>query len=225
MISIKNLYLSFTKEFDALHDINLEVEDGQKIAIVGGADSGKTMLLRVLAKLENFNAGEVYIKDININKINFKHDVSVGFVPKSFLFFEKKTVRENLEYLLKERKFDSASINLKVLTALKNFDIENIQNLKVKDLSPFQKSLAELARVSMRKVDLFLIDDLCSGLVPSEQEKLLQKFAELIDVNPESTFIFAMSDEELAKRLNLKVIKLVEGCIEKDEEQDKNSKN
>ena len=216
MISVKNLYLSFTKEFDALHDINLEVEDGEKIAIVGEADSGKTMLLRVLAKLEKASSGEIYIKDIDINKINFRHDVSVGFVPKSFLFLDKKTVKQNYEYLLRERKFDPATINLKVLTALKNFGIESIANMKVKDLSAYQKSVAELARVSMRKVDLFLIDDLCAGLLPSEQEMLLEKFYYMLKENPESTFIFAMSDRTLAERLNLKVINLVGGCIEKN---------
>ena len=70
MISVKNLYLSFTKEFDALHDVSFEVADAQKVAFVGEADSGKTMLLRVLAKLEDFKRGEVYVKNINIKKIS-----------------------------------------------------------------------------------------------------------------------------------------------------------
>ncbi len=217
MIEIKNLYLSFTKEFDALHNINLEVKDGEKIVLLGEADSGKTMLLRVLAKLEKFQSGEVYIKDINIDKISFKHDLSVGFVPKSFVFLKNKTVKENFVYILKERKFDSATINLKVLTALKTFGIENIQNLKIKDLSPYQKALAELARISMRKIDLYLIDDICSGLVPSEAQNIINKFLELMKDNQESTFIFAMSNQYLAKQLNCKIINLVHGCIEEIE--------
>ena len=219
MIEIKNLYLSFTKEFDALHNINLEIADGEKVVLLGEADSGKTMLLRVLAKLEEFNSGEIYIKNINIEKINFKHDLSVGFVPKSFVFLNNKTVRENFVYILKERMFDAATINLKVLTALKTFGIENIQNIKVKDLSPYQKALAELARVSMRKIDLYLIDDICSGLVPSEAQNIISKFLELMKENPESTFVFAMSNQYLAKKLNCKIINLVHGCIETDEEE------
>ena len=66
MIEIKNLYLSFTKEYDALHNISLSVKDGQKVALIGDADSGKTMLLRTLAGLEKFESGEVLIKNFNI---------------------------------------------------------------------------------------------------------------------------------------------------------------
>ena len=213
MIDIKNLYLSFTKEYDALHDINLEVADGEKIALIGGADSGKTMLLRVLAKLEEIKSGEIYLNGTNLSKIDFKQDISLGFVPTSFVFLKNKTLRENFEHILRIRNIDSATINLKVLTALKNFDIESCQNLKVKDLSPYQKILAELARVCMRKIDLFLIDDVCSLVMPSEKQKIVQKFAEMIAENPQSTFVFAFSDEEIAKQLNLKVVRLVNGEI------------
>lgn len=213
MISIKNLYLSFTKEFDALHNINLEILDEEKVALVGQADSGKTMLLRVIANLEKIKSGEVYIKNINLKKINFKQDVQVAFVPKSFVFFNKKTVKENLEYILKVRNFDQATINAKIVTALKTFDIDGIQNMKIKNLSPYQKTLVELARASMRKVELFLIDDICSELDRNETENVLTKLNELIIDNPGSTFIFAFSDENLANRLGLKIIHLKDGMI------------
>ena len=219
MISIKNLYLSFTKEFDALHNINLEVEDGEKIALVGETDSGKTMLLRVIARLEKYKKGEVYIKNINLNKISFKQDIQVGFIPKSFVFFNRKTVRENLEYILKMRKFDSATINLKILMALKAFDIENLQNVRIKELSPYQKCLVELARITLRKIDLFLIDDLCSALDRDDAEKIMLKFKELIDTNQKSTFVFAFTNKEYAERLGLKIVDLKDGkIIESSEE-------
>lgn len=217
MISIKNLYLSFTKEFDALHNVSLEIADGEKIALVGEADSGKTMLLRVIAKLEKIKSGEIYIKNINIKKIDFKQDIQVGFVPKSFVFLNNKTVRENLEHMLKMRNFDPASINLKILMALRNFDIEAIQNLKIKDLSPYQKTLVELARVSLRKVELFLIDDICSDLDKSEVNNIIEKLKDLMLQNSESTFVFAFTNQEYADRLGLKIINLKEGEIQEAE--------
>lgn len=213
MIEIKNLYLSFTKEYDALHNISLSVKDGQKVALVGDADSGKTMLLRTLAGLEKFESGEVLIKNFNIKKIDFKQDVSIGFVPKSFILLDKKTVKENLEYVLKIRNMDMATINLKVLTALKYFGIEALQNLKVKDLSNYQKTLLQLARVSMRKVDLFLIDDIFEGLTESEGKNIMAKVKVLIEENANSTFVFAFRDLSHAQELNLDVIKLKYGCI------------
>ena len=216
MISIKNLFLSFTKEFDALHDINLEIEDGEKIALVGKADSGKTMLLRVIANLEKIKSGEVYIKNINLKKINFKQDIQVAFVPKSFVFLNRKTIKENLEYVLKIRNFDPATINLKVITALKNFGIEGIQNIKIKDLSNYQKTLVELARASLRKVELFLIDDICADLDRNECANILNKLAELINDNSKCTFVCAFSEQSYAEKLGLKIVKLKDGMIEKE---------
>lgn len=213
MIEIKNLYLSFTKEYDALHNISLSVKDGQKVALIGDADSGKTMLLRTLAGLEKFESGEVLIKNFNIKKIDFKQDVSIGFVPKSFILLDKKTVKENLEYVLKIRNMDMATINLKVLTALKYFGIEALQNLKVKDLSNYQKTLLQLARVSLRKVDLFLIDDIFEGLTESECKNIMAKVKVLLEENANSTFVFAFRDLSHAQELNLDVIKLKYGCI------------
>lgn len=217
MISIKNLYLSFTKEYDALHNINLEIEDGEKVAFVGEKDSGKTMLLRVIAKLEKFKSGEIYIKGINLKKINFKQDVQVGFVPKNFVFLKNKTVRENLEYMLKMRKYDSATINLKILMALRGFEIEDIQNLKIRDLSPYQKTLVELARVSLRKVELFLIDDICNGLDAEETEKIMKKLKDLIEANQFATFVFAFTNKAFAEYLNLRIVELNDGKIIKND--------
>lgn len=213
MIEIKNLYLSFTKEYDALHNVSLSIKDGQKVALVGDTDSGKTMLLRTIAGLEKFESGEVILKNININKIDFKQDISVGFVPKSFVLLNNKTVKENLEYVLKIRNIDRATINLKVLTALKYFGIESIQTLKVKDLSNYQKILLQLARVSMRKIDLFLIDDIFESLTDSERVNVMAKLKILLTENENSTFIFAFRDSKFAEELNLDIVKLKYGCV------------
>lgn len=58
MVSIKNLYLKYTKEFFALEDVNLDVAEGESVAFVGESNSGKTTLLRVIAKLQEFDSGQ-----------------------------------------------------------------------------------------------------------------------------------------------------------------------
>lgn len=97
MLSIKNLYLKYTKEFYALEDINLDVAPGESVAFVGEQNSGKTTLLRVIAKLEDYDSGEVYINKIPLKKIDFKTDISVGYVPYCPVFLENKTVYENFK--------------------------------------------------------------------------------------------------------------------------------
>ena len=76
MLSIKHLFLKYTREFYALYDINIEVEDGESVALVGQDDSGKTSLLRVIAKFEKPTTGVVYLKDRPLKKVNFRSDIS-----------------------------------------------------------------------------------------------------------------------------------------------------
>ena len=65
MLSVKNLNLKYTKEFYALEDVSLEIDDGESVAFVGEAESGKTTLLRVLAKLEDFDS--VHLPSLKFN--------------------------------------------------------------------------------------------------------------------------------------------------------------
>ena len=110
MISFINVFVKYTKEFFALSNINLKVEKGEKVALLGPVDSGKTCFLRLLAGLEKPTKGEIYLKDIPIEKIDYQTDISLGFIPYKANFFDKKTVYENLKYVLKIRKFDKSQI-------------------------------------------------------------------------------------------------------------------
>lgn len=214
MIKIRNLCVAFSKEYDVLHDINLTIETGEKLALIGEKESGKTMLLRTIAKLEELKSGEILIDGTDLKKVDFKKNYSIGFVPKKFVFMQNKTVKQNLEYVLKMRNVDSATINLKILNAMKNYDIIGIQNFKIKDLSAYQKTLVQLARISLRKIKLYLIDDITCDLLPSEVEKIVYKLKMLLNDNPESTFIFAFKNEDIANYLNLKIIRLKDGSIQ-----------
>lgn len=219
MISIKNLYVSFTKEYDALHNINLEIEKGEKVAIVGEIESGKTTLLRVIAKLEDYKKGEIYINEDNLQKIDYKTDVSLAYVPQMPVFMENKTVLENLQYVLKIRNYDMATINYKILSALSNFNLEHLKNIKIKSLNRYQKILIQLARISMRKADIYLIDDILQDFSQSEQEQILEYLKMLIEENSESTFLFAITNEKYAKELECKIIKLDRGSIKTTKKQ------
>ena len=124
MLSIKNLNLKYTKEFYALEDVCMEVESGESVAFVGEQNSGKTTLLRVIAKLEDFDSGEVYINNIPIKKVDFKTDLSVGYVPYCPVFLENKTVYENFKYILNKKGFKPAEAEKMINNAIIDFSIE-----------------------------------------------------------------------------------------------------
>ena len=81
MLNISHMYVSFVKEYYTLNDINLELNNGQKLIIVGSKESGRTAFLRTLLGLENIAKGDITYNNIPIEKIDFKNDISLGYIP------------------------------------------------------------------------------------------------------------------------------------------------
>lgn len=214
MIVFSNVFLKYTKEFYALNDVSFKAEKNQVIALYGPVDSGKTCILRILAGLEKQTKGEVYLKDIPIEKVDYLNDVSMGYIPYKSNFFEKKTVYDNLKYVLKIRGISEAEQEAMINKALIDFRIENLKDEKVYRLSLYQKYLLSVVRLSFRKLEVVLIDNIFEELQPEEKKKLLSLFKKQFVKNG-SVVIYATSDEEIAKSISTDIIKIRNGTIEK----------
>ncbi|MEG1499976.1 MAG: ATP-binding cassette domain-containing protein [Clostridia bacterium] len=215
MISIKNLSLKYTKEFYALCSVSMEVKDGEKIALLGEEMSGKTSLLRVLSKLEEYNEGEIYVKNISLKKIDFKNDISMGYVPATPVFMEKKSVYENLKYVLKFSDLTEYEIETKINDALLKFGLEKIRNEKVKNISLFDKYVISFIRLMFRKLELVLIDNIFDNVNEDEKNKLIEIAKTLFKENENITCLVAATDETVATQLCDSSIKFSYGSIVK----------
>lgn len=213
MISVKNVCLKFTKEFYALFDVSFEIKKGESVVLLGGEDSGKTSMLRVLCKLEDFNSGEIYIKGIPLKKLDFKNDISMGYFPQTPVFMERKTVKENLEFVLKDRGFTKYEIEEKINEALILFDLAKYKDEKIKKLSLFEKYMIALIRLSFRKLDVLLINNVFDQVENDEREKLIKLFDDMF-VKSGVTCLIATTSEEIANRLCSRTIKFNNGQVE-----------
>ena len=160
MISVKNLYLRYVREYYALYDINLEISQGESVALIGAEDSGKTSLLRVMTKLEKPTKGNIYINNRPLKKVNFKNDLSVGYIPATPVFMEKKTVYENLKYVLTTRKLPPQEVENKINDAIIEYSLEKIRDEKVCNLSLTEKFILSFIRLTFRELDLLIIDNI-----------------------------------------------------------------
>lgn len=212
MISFKNVFVKYTKEFYALSNISFKANLGEVVALVGPKDSGKTCLLRLLAGLEKADRGEIYINDIPIEKIDYKNDVSVGFIPYKAIFFEKKTVYDNLKYVLDFRNTNHEQKEKEINKAIIDFKLEDIVEEKIYKLSLYEKYLISVARLSFRKLDLVLIDNIFEELTQNETKELLKLFKKYF-VNKNSLVLIATSNENLAKKIATRNINLEYGVI------------
>ena len=212
MIEIKNLYLKYIREYYALCDINLKVQKGEGLALIGDEGSGKTTLLRVLAKLEKYDRGEIYLKEINLKKIDFKNDVNLGYVPLKPVFLENKTVYENLKYVLQERKVKETDIENLVDNALIEYNLERYREQKVENLSTYEKYVISFVRLSLRPLDIVLIDNIFESLSQEETDYIVQLIKKLF-ISKKVTTLVAASDEKILKGTCKKVIYFSYGTI------------
>ena len=212
MIKIKNLYLRYTREFYALYDINIDIAQGESVAFVGEDESGKTSLLRILAKLEKITKGEIFLKDIPLEKVNFKTDINAGYVPATPVFLEKKSVYENFRYILKGWGFSEKEIESKINSTIIEYSLEKIKDTKLKDLTLEEKYILSLIRLTLRgELELLIIDNIFDKISLPTKEVAFNLIKEL--KKKKTTLIVATTKEEIANSLCKRKIYFKDGSI------------
>lgn len=213
MLKVKSLYVSFTKEYYTLNDISFELGSGEKLVIVGNKESGRTALIRTLVGLETPAKGDIFYKNIPISKVDFQNDISLGYIPAVPTFIEKKSVKENIDYIVKLRTKDKNYINIKTKNALVEYGLDFIENKKVKELSYYDKLKLAVARISTRNIDVLLVDDIFTKLSSMEKEKII-KFLKTMIKNQSSTVVIMTDDEEVAKMFGYNKKYMVYGSLQ-----------
>lgn len=215
MLKVENLYFSYNDNLNLLQDLNFEILKNEKVAFIGNIDDGTTVLFRILSKLEDYTIGKISYNDINLKSISIDKDISIAYLPTDPIFFKNKSVIKNLEYVLCIRNLTKEKIDLKIENALKHFDLKSIKDKKIKNLTKFERIKTALARIYLRNIDLFLIDNLFVNLTLEEDNRILEYLKFLLNQNSNSIFLLATKNENLAKSLCNKLIYLNAGSITK----------
>lgn len=211
MLKVKNLFLRYTREFYALYDINIDIADNEKVAFIGVDESGKTSLLRIIAKLEKLTKGELYVRDIPIEKLDYKTDISAGYVPATPVFLEKKSVYENFKYILKGWNLTNTEIENKINEVIIEYSLEKIKDTKVKDLTLEEKYVLSLIRLTFRELDLLMVDNIFEKLSEATMEVVISLIKQL--ATKKTTLIVATTKEDIAEKLCKKKIYFKHGSI------------
>lgn len=212
MIKVRNLNFAYTKEYNILYNISFEIKNNETIFIYGEQESGRSTLLRILTGIEEPTSGEVIYDNLPVSKEIFKNDVALGFVPEKLAYIENKSVYKNLEYILNIRKVNKVLRDVKINNALKCYNLEPLKNEKIKNLGRFDRLKVALARLSLRKLDYIIIDDVFKDLPLSDIDYFITELKNLIKSNNAAAIIVS-DNPDIAKKLDCKNYKLENGVL------------
>ncbi|RXJ81579.1 ABC transporter ATP-binding protein [Arcobacter sp. F2176] len=190
-------------------DVNLEINEGDFIALAGLSGSGKTTLLRILAGLEEakgeIKIGESYWQNESIFLAPQKREI--GFVFQDYALFPNMSVIDNLLFVKKDKDL--------AIKLLKLTEMQELKNRLPNTLSGGQKQRVSLCRALMNKPKLLLMDEPLSALDPQMRVKLQQ---EILTLHKEfnTTTIMVSHDPSEMYRLSNRVIVLNQGLVIND---------
>src|SRR5436190_15152022 len=153
----------FPDGFEAVKNMNLDVQDGEFMILVGPSGCGKSTALRMIAGLEDITEGELRIGDQVVNQLAPK-DRDIAMVFQNYALYPHMTVRENMAFPLKLAKAPQDEIDKKVEEAARILDLTDHLDRKPANLSGGQRQRVAMGRAIVRNPKAFLMDEPLSNL-------------------------------------------------------------
>ncbi|WP_062071430.1 ABC transporter ATP-binding protein [Demequina sediminicola] len=150
-------------ERPAVDQLELDIADGEFLVLVGPSGCGKSTSLRMLAGLEDIDAGSIWVGDRDVTHVQPK-DRDIAMVFQSYALYPHMTVADNMGFALKIAKVDKAEIRERVEAAAKVLDLTEYLDRKPKALSGGQRQRVAMGRAIVRQPQVFLMDEPLSNL-------------------------------------------------------------
>ena len=219
MISIKNISKIYNpqkaNEFEALHGVSCEINDGELVAIIGKSGAGKSTLLHILACIDSYQDGEYKIDDTLVKGLSERkyariRNEKIGMVMQDFALVEDFTTLENVMIPLNFSKKKIKGKKEKALAALKSVGIEDLAKKPCNKLSGGQKQRVAIARAIVNEPSMILADEPTGALDTKTSAEIMELFKSL---NKQGrTVVIVTHDPKVAEQCH-RVIEISDGEI------------
>ena len=200
--------------FCALKGINLSINDGEMLAIIGKSGAGKSTLMHILGCIDDFESGDYLIDDINVKDIsNGKkaeiRNKKIGIVMQDFALIEEYTVIENVmvPLLFDKSKKDKKKTAIK---AIESVGIGDLTNKAVNKLSGGQKQRVAIARAIVNDSVFILADEPTGALDSNTSLEIMQVFKDLNKLG--KTIIIITHDKDVAQKCD-RIVEMKDGSF------------
>ena len=209
-IEIKNLSLNFG-DVKVLKDLNLSVEKGEFLVLLGASGCGKSTLLNCIAGLLDITDGQIFINDQNVTWYE-PSERGIGMVFQSYALYPQMSVEGNLSFSLKNAKLSKEEINTRVKNASEILQIEDLLKRKPAALSGGQRQRVAIGRALVRDVEVFLFDEPLSNLDAKLRTELRVEIKRLHH-KLKNTMIYVTHDQIEAMTLANRIAIMRDGLI------------
>lgn len=211
-LELKEIKKSFTEGEAVLDNISLEISKGEFITLLGSSGCGKTTTLRIIAGLEQPDAGSVWLDGREVTGLEpNQRDVNTVF--QNYALFPHMNVAENIGYGLKLKKVPKSEIRKKVSQMLELVQLEGYEKRKPSELSGGQKQRVAIARALVNNPKILLLDEPL-GALDLQLRRAMQIELKHLQKKLGITFIYITHDQEEAINMSDRIAVMRDGCIE-----------
>ena len=223
MIKTKNVTKTYQMgevELQVIKDLNLCIEYGEFVAIVGPSGSGKSTVLNLLGCLDQASTGEVIVEETNITTLNRTELANfrgkyIGFIFQSFNLIPVLSVYENIEYpLIMIQDLPKEERDQRIMQLLKDVDMLDQKDKYPDQLSGGQRQRVAIARALVTKPKIVFADEPTANLDTKTSQQIISLMRN-IQKEFNTTFIFATHDEKIVTEVD-RIITIVDGSITDD---------
>ena len=219
MISLINIVKIYNQkksnEFEALHGISCEINDGELVAVIGKSGAGKSTLLHILACIDSYQEGEytidrTLVKNLSERQYAKIRNEKIGLVMQDFALVEDFTALENVMIPLNFSKKKTKNKKEKALSALRSVGIEELAKKPCSKLSGGQKQRVAIARAIVNEPSMILADEPTGALDTKTSAEIMELFKSLHEQG--RTVVIVTHDPKVAEQCK-RVIEISDGVI------------
>ena len=224
MIKLENIHKSYYNgsPLHVLKGINLNIEEGEFVSIMGSSGSGKSTLLNIIGILDNYDnggywLGGTHIMNLNEKKAAYFRNKMIGFVFQSFNLISFKNAMENVALPLYYQNINRKKRNLIAMEYLDRLGLKEWADHSPNELSGGQKQRVAIARAMITKPRVIVADEPTGALdnnTSFEVMKLLQ------EINREGVTIIIVTHEKDISQMTHRIVRLNDGLIEESSIED-----
>lgn len=218
MIKFERVSLQYSEGVKALNKIDLNIDRGEMVFIIGQSGAGKSSLIKTLLKEVSIDSGYITVDDQDITRLHRRKIPrlrrKIGMVFQDFRLLQKKTVYENVAYAMEIMGFGRRLIRENVPVALRLVGLQEKANYYPHKLSGGEAQRVSIARAMVNKPAVLVADE-PTGNLDSQTSREILKILMALN-NKGTTIIVVTHDEELIRLCNSRVIEMKEGRIVSD---------